>query len=316
MNTMQAEKKKENLLKLAKILRDTDVHLTSGYLGKQIGVAPSTMTRYMALLPQHLEANEKLDATVVPPAKGMKISRMAYRIICKNDKYDSKKTEGGYADPTAAKAMDNYTKEDTKIRGWKYNVGDVWYTQNSKSMLDAYVMISTFADKAVMLRVYEEVDIQNKSIDLNDPNLVGFYGKVIDTSFICTKPFKWLDRKADYSFSEEDMADIRSKVARNLHLFEEEFEKKALMEADQQILELSDKLEKMKQARDEWHAKWEETDTELAKVISAAGEKPSNTAGKPLDNCEREMYELKINMLTTERNRLSALLFASFGVKQ
>lgn len=343
MNAAQVEKKKENLLKLMKVLRETDVHLTPGYLAKQIEVSPSTMTRYLALLPQNLEDNEKVDTIMVAPAPGMKIPRMAYKIVCKADRYDSKKTEGGCADPTAAKAMDNYMKEDTKVRDWKYNIGDVWYVINTKSMLDPYVIISTFADKAIMLRIYEDTDIQNKSIDLNDPNLIGMYGKVIDTGFMCTKPFKWLTDKATYSFSEEDMADIRNKVARNLHLFEEVFEKKALVEAGQQILELSDKLEKMKQARDEWakncqeaEAKVEELRKELALADEArdkwmescqkaedelaraalTGDKPQVTIGDRLDACTREMYKLKIEMLTEERDRLSNLLFASFGVKQ
>lgn len=331
MNAIQTEKKKEKMQLLAKILRDAEKPVSGEELREKLGVAPTTYWRYLRELDRYLEPTEELNEFQQGKQHMFILVNCAY-------KYDSKKTEGGYADPTAAKAMENYTKEDTKVRDWKYNVGEVWYAQNSKSMLDAYVMISTFADKAVMLRVYEEIDIQNKSIDLNNPNLIGFYGKVIDTSFICTKPFKWLDRKAEYSFCEEDMADIRSKVARNLHLFEDVFEKKALMEAGQQILELSDKLEKMKQARDEWakncqeaeakveelrkelaladeardewHDKWEETDTELAKVISSAGEE------RPLDACTREMYKLKIEMLTEERDRLSNLLFASFGVKQ
>ena len=311
MNAAQVEKKKENLLKLMKVLRETDVHLTPGYLAKQIEVSPSTMTRYLALLPQNLEDNEKVDTIMVAPAPGMKIPRMAYKIVCKADRYDSKKTEGGCADPTAAKAMDNYMKEDTKVRDWKYNIGDVWYVINTKSMLDPYVIISTFADKAIMLRIYEDTDIQNKSIDLNDPNLIGMYGKVIDTG-----------NDADFVYSGR-YAPMQSLLAG--------------------ILELSDKLEKMKQARDEWakncqeaEAKVEELRKELALADEArdkwmescqkaedelaraalTGDKPQVTIGDRLDACTREMYKLKIEMLTEERDRLSNLLFASFGVKQ
>lgn len=309
MNTAQAEKKKEKMQLLAKILRDAEKPVSGEELRGKLGVAPTTCWRYLRELDRYLEPTEELNEFQQGKQHMFILVNYAY-------KYDSKKTEGGYADPTAAKAMENYTKEDTKVKDWKYNVGEVWYVQNAKSMLDPYLIISVLGDKAIMLRVYEDADIQNKNVDLNDPSLTGLYGKVIDTSFICSKPFKWLTDKATYSFDEDDMKDILSKVARNLHLFEEVFEKKALVEAGQQILELSDKLEKMKQARDEWHDMWEKTDTELAKVISSAGEKSSNTAERTLDDCEREIYELKINMLTTERNRLSALLFASFGVKQ
>ena len=336
MNATQTEKKKEKMQLLAKILREAEKPVSGEELREKLGVASSTCWRYLKELDTYLEPTEELNEFQQGKQHMFILVNYAY-------KYDSKKTEEGYADPTAAKAMDNYTKEDTKVRDWKYNVGEVWYTQNSKSMLDAYVVISTFADKAVMLRVYEEVDIQNKSIDLNNPSLIGMYGKVIDTSFICTKPFKWLDSKADYNFCEDDLADIRSKVARNLHLFEEVFEKKALMEAGQQILELSDKLEKMKQARDEWakncqeaEAKAEELRKELAledetcdkwmercqkaedELARAAltGDKPQVTIGDRLDSLTREMYKLKIEMLTEERDRLSELLFASFGVKQ
>lgn len=337
MNAIQTEKKKEKLQLLAKILRDAEKPVSGEELREKLGVAPSTCWRYLKELDAYLEPTEELNEFQQGKQHMFLLVNCAY-------KYDSKKTEGGYADPTAAKAMDKYTKEDTKVKDWKYNVGEVWYVQNAKSMLDPYLIISVLGDKAIMLRVYEDADIQNKNVDLNDPSLTGLYGKVIDTSFICSKPFKWLTDKATYSFDEDDMKDILSKVARNLHLFEEVFEKKALVEAGQQILELSDKLEKMKQARDEWakncqeaeakaeelrkelaladeardewHDKWEETDTELAKWISSAGEKSSNTAERPLDTCTREMYKLKIEMLTEERDRLSALLFASFGVKQ
>lgn len=331
MNAIQTEKKKEKLQLLAKILRDAEKPVSGEELREKLGVASSTCWRYLKELNAYLEPTEELNEFQQGKQHMFILVNYAY-------KYDSKKTEGGYADPTAAKAMDKYTKEDTKVKDWKYNVGEVWYAQNAKSMLDPYLIISVLGDKAIMLRVYEDADIQNKNVDLNDPSLTGLYGKVIDTSFICSKPFKWLTDKATYSFDEEDMADIRNKVARNLHLFEEVFEKKALVEAGQQILELSDKLEKMKQARDEWakncqeaeakaeelrkelaladedrdewHHMWEETDAQLAKVISSAGEE------RPLDTCTREMYKLKIEMLTEERDRLSNLLFASFGVKQ
>jgi hypothetical protein len=239
--------------------------------------------------------------------------------------------------------MEKYTTEDTKERDWKYNVGEVWYTQNAKSMLDPYLIISTFADKAVMLRVYEQVDIQNKGIDQNDPAILFFDDKAVDTSFMCTKPFKWLSDKATYSFSEDDMADIRSKVARNLHLFEDVFKEKAYVEAGQQILELSNNLETMKEARDEWAKSCRESEAEvedLRKQLALAeesrdkwmascqkaedelaraaltGDKPQIMVGEHLDSLAREMYELKISMLTAERDRLNDLLFASFGVKK
>ena len=336
MNTAQAEKKKEKMQLLAKILRDAEKPVSGEELREKLGVAPTTCWRYLRELDRYIEQTEELDEFQQGKQHMFILRNYAY-------KYDSKKTEGGYADPTAAKAMENYTKEDTKVRDWKYNVGEVWYVQNAKSMLDPYLIISVLGDKAIMLRVYEDADIQNKNVDLNDPSLTGLYGKVIDTSFICSKPFKWLTDKATYSFDEDDMKDILSKIARNLHLFEEVFEKKALVEAGQQILELSDKLEKMKQARDEWakncqeaEAKVEEVQKELELAYEACGkwsedcqkakdelaraaltgDKPQVTIGDHLDACTREMYKLKIEMLTEERDRLSDLLFASFGAKQ
>ena len=337
MNAAQTEKKKEKMQLLAKILRDAEKPVSSEELREKLGVASTTCWRYLRNLITYLDPTEELVEIQAGKMYQYKLVNHAY-------KYDTcKKTEGGYMDPTAAAAMSSYNKDDKGIRDWKYNVGEVWYVQNAKSMLDPYLIISILGDKAVMLRVYEDADIQNKNVDLNDPNLIGLYGKVIDTSFICSKPFKWLADKATYSFSEEDMADIRSKVARNLHLFEDVFKEKALVEAGQQILELSDKLEKMKQARDEWakncqeaEAKAEELRNELALADETrdkwmescqkaedelaraclTGEKPQITVGERLDSLTREMYKLKIEMLTEERDRLSELLFASFGVKQ
>ena len=321
---------------LAKILRDAEKPVSGEELREKLGVAPTTCWRYLRELDRYLEPTEELNEFQQGKQHMFLLVNYAY-------KYDIKKAEGGYADPTAAKAMDKYTKEDAKVKDWKYNVGEVWYVQNAKSMLDPYLIISVLGDKAIMLRVYEDADIQNKNVDLNDPSLTGLYGKVIDTSFICSKPFKWLTDKATYSFDEDDMKDILNKVARNLHLFEEVFEKKALMEAGQQILELSDKLEKMKQARDEWakncqeaEAKVEEVQKELELAYEACGkwsedcqkaedelaraaltgDKPQIMVGEHLDSLAREMYELKISMLTTERDRLNDLLFASFGAKK
>lgn len=337
MNAIQTEKKKEKMQLLVKILRDAEKPISGEELREKLGVAPTTCWRYLRNLIAYLEPTEELVEIQVGKMYQYKLVNNAY-------KYDTcKKTEGGYMDPTASAAMSSYNKDDKGVRDWKYNVGEVWYVQNAKSMLDPYLIISILGDKAVMLRVYEDADIQNKNVDLNDPNLLYWYGKVIDTSFMCTKPFKWLTDKATYSFSEEDMDGIRSKVARNLHLFEDVFKEKALVESGQQILELSDKLEKMKQARDEWaekcqeaEAKVEELRKELAledetcdkwmercqkaedELARAAltGDKLQVTIGDRLDACTREMYELKIGMLTSERDRLSQLLFASFGVKQ
>ena len=305
MTELREKKKKENLQKLVKILRETDKHLASGELAKRLAVSPSTITRYLAAVPQYLDADEKMDIVTISPSAGFKLPRMAYSIICTTDRYGINKTEEGYMDPTASAAMSNYMKEDKTVKDWKYNVGDVWYTENAKSMLDPYLIVATFADKAIVLRVYEESDFSNKNIDLNNPQIIsdGELRKAIDTGFICTKPYKWLKKKATYRIAGPLMTDIRIRLSRNLQLFEDVYKEQAYKEAGEEIVSLTEALEKAK-------ADFKE----LQEKTSMAREAP---APKTDISTEMELALLKKEraMLERENKRLAAMLFASWGVK-
>lgn len=292
------EKKKENLQKLAKILREAEHPLTGKQLQSAIGVGSTTCWRYLKELEAYLEPTEELNMYSQGKAH-------LFFLVNYADRYGINKTEGGYMDPTASAAMGNYMKEDKTVKDWKYNVGDVWYAENAKSMLDPYLIVAAFADKAIVLRVYEESDLGNKNIDLNDPRIISDLEtkRAIDTGFISTKPFKWLKEKAVYRVAEPLMADIRTRLSRNLQLFEDVYKEQAYKEAEVEIASLTEALEKARADCKAWQEK-----------ASAVHEVPA-----PMDrtSAEMELAVLKKEraMLERENKRLAAMLFASWGVK-
>jgi hypothetical protein len=292
------EKKKENLQKLAKILREAEHPLTGKQLQNAIGVGSTTCWRYLKELEAYLEPTEELNMY----SQG---KTHLFFLVNYADRYGINKTEGGYMDPTASAAMSKYMKEDKTVKDWKYNVGDVWYAENAKSMFDPYLIVATSADRAIMLRVYEESDFDSKNVDLNNPQIISDMElkKAIDTGFICTKPYKWLKEKATYRVTGPLMADIRIRLSRNLQLFEDVYKEQAYKEAGEEIVSLTEALEKAK-------ADFKELQEKTSMVREAPAPKTDISTEMELALLKKERA-----MLERENKRLAAMLFASWGVK-
>jgi hypothetical protein len=320
--------KKEKMQELAGILRETDKPLYTRVLVGELGISKSTLMRYIAELPTYLNEDEKLNVT--PGRNGENM----YTIIEKNDKYDSSKTEGGYMDPTAAAAMATY---DSTVKDWKYNIGDIWYSENSKHQLDPFLIIAIYSEKALLLRVYDHSDVIANKIDLNDPNFVvnTDHHLVADTSYICTKPYKWLANKDVRTFDDAWMDEIRRKIAKSMHitdaaLGEEYTQLQAQLEtAHASIEELSKTVDWL---NEEKKALKEQLDMVFAKsanqIISgdATAHKDRNPYGdydfsdhkedfkqfeKDLhlsEPVEKRILEMQNEMLEAERDRLYDLL--------
>lgn len=240
------DNKKQRLLALAKILRETDVPQSGKALAASIGVARSTITRYINILDNHLEDDEKLVVT------NDEDGTLFYKLECASNKYGTSKTEEGYADPTAAKAMNNYVEQDKTVKDWKYNIGDIWLTTAyNKRYEKPFLIIGVYSDSVLCAKAYEPQDIEFGAIDLNNPNLVEIGHWTIDTSVICTKKFAWLTQKAG-SLDDEGIADVKHKIARTLHICDSD-EVKALSEelktAEKEIEDLSNALEKFRESK-------------------------------------------------------------------
>lgn len=72
------------------------------------------------------------------------------------DRYDYKKTEEGYSDPTAAKALDNLDIYGSKIPG------SVWKVQSSKGNDEEYLVIQSYRDCNLCLQVMTGEEGYNK----------------------------------------------------------------------------------------------------------------------------------------------------------
>lgn len=233
-------KKKERLQRMAKMLRETDTPIAAAVIASELNVGRSTITRYCNALERYLDPDENLE--VATDENGT----YYYKITSVLDKYNYVKTEEGYMDPTASAAMNNYVKDDTKVKDWKYNAGDLWQTENSKGITNLYVIVGVYTDKAVLIRAYDYEEQAAKQLDLNDPNLVVDTDNelVYDTSFICTKPFRWLMGKFDMTVSETNMNHIKARIGHTLGISGADVENEELALANNEIEDLSKALEK------------------------------------------------------------------------
>lgn len=276
--------KKEKMQELAGMLRETDKPLYTRMLMTKLGISKSTLTRYIQELPTYLNEDEKLDVTLGRNGENM------YTVIDKQDKYDSSKTEGGYMDPTASVAMANY---DSTGKDWKYNIGDIWYSENAKHQLDPFLIIAVYSEKALLLRVYDESDVAATKIDLNDPNLVVDIERrfAVDTSYICTKPYKWLANKDVCKFDDTLMDEIRRKIAKGMHITD---------------MVLGDEYKQLQAQLDTAHASIEE----LSKTVDRLNEEKKSLKDRlnAMFGVEKRLLETELQMVTAERDRLYNLL--------
>lgn len=229
------ENKKERLLKLAKILRETDTPISGAILAEELSVSRSTITRYLRILENHLDSDEKLDTTTDENGTCF------YRILCLQDKYSHAKNEEGYPDPTAATAMNNLVKEDKTVRDWKYNPGDIWLSKaQNKRYETPFLILGVYSEKTLCVKAYELSDVNMGMVDLNDPNLVEIGHWYIDTSDFRMKKFAWFTEKSG-QLDDEGFSEVKRKIARALHICENDeiaSLKKELEDANKKISDL------------------------------------------------------------------------------
>jgi hypothetical protein len=282
---------------LAGILRETDKPLYTRMLMTKLGISKSTLTRYIQELPTYLNEDEKLDVT--PGRNGENM----YSIIDKQDKYDSSKTEGGYMDPTASAAMANY---DSTAKDWKYNIGDIWYSENAKHQLDPFLIIAIYSEKALLLRVYDHSDVIANKIDLNDPNFVvnTEHHLVADTSYICTKPYKWLANKDVRTFDDAWMDEIRRKIAKSMHITDAALgEEYTQLQAQLDTAHAS--IEELSKTVDRLNGENKSLKDRLNTMFGDATMHKDLHLSEPV---EKRLLETELQMVTAERDRLYNLL--------
>lgn len=233
-------KKKERLQRMAKMLRETDAPISGPAIAKALNVGRSTITRYCNALERYLEPDEFLEST------SDENGTYYYKITSAFDKYNNTRTEEGYMDPTATAAMNNYTKTDTTVKDWKYNIGEIWHTENGKGLANLYLIVGICADKAIVVRAHTYDDAHNRGIDFNDPNFVIDTENelVYDASFLGTKPFRWLYEKIAGKASDQDVTYVKARIGHMLGISGTDVENEELRLANGEIEELSKALEK------------------------------------------------------------------------
>lgn len=275
---------KQKMQELATMLSESDKAITMTSLCAKLNISADELMEYAEELPTYLDPTSELVVTTAN-------NETAYLVVNHEDKYSSDKTEGGYSDPTAAAAMRNY-KSATK--DWKYQVGDIWYSESKKGYLDPFLIVATYPGKATLVRVYEDGELESSRVDLSSGMMVHdlAYNRAFDCSYICTKPYTWLIKKDGHNADNWLMDEIRRKLAAIFHI-SSDYAANAYMDIvdDQRatIEDLTERNEAQRQMISELRA---QTESELH-------------LSEPV---EISMLQMQVNMLEAERDRLYNLL--------
>ena len=320
---------KQKMQELATTLSESDKPITTASLCAKLDISADELMDYAEELPTYLDPASELVVTTAN-------NETAYLVVNREDKYSSDKTEGGYSDPTAAAAMRNY-KSSTK--DWKYQVGDIWYSESKKGYLDPFLIVATYPEKATLVRVYEDGELESSRVDLSSGMMVHDLGfnRAFDCSYICTKPYAWLVKKDAGNVGDWLMDEVRRKLAAALRISSDDAGNAYMDIVDEQRATIEDLTERneaqrkmISELRAQTHA---DSDKEAVDRMAALiGTKNPREQAKQilfgdygfsahkdeLEEWEKELHlsepvqicvlQTQVNMLEAERDRLYNLL--------
>lgn len=184
-----SKKHEEALNKTIKILTGTDEPKSVAMLVGEMNAAPTTLYRYLKVIPSRLSEDQELIKTKT------KFGTTGFIIKDKKDRYKSDKTESGYPDPTAQMAIASQLHSRPA-----YVPGYVWLVTNSDGSADPWLVLSlnNFMrnDNAVVTcRAYDKSDLNNHKFEPATPGIVKIGEDLwADTCMICTKKAKWFTK--------------------------------------------------------------------------------------------------------------------------
>lgn len=125
--------------------------------------------------------------------------------VSEGNKYNIKKTEEGYSDPTAAAAI---TQIDSGIYG-EFTPGDVWHVSASNGSIEKYLVVASFAGCATCLQVLDNRNDYNPVIHM----CVSIQkNEFVDCRRLVSKPSRYFLEKDD-SYHVTNFDAIKAKTA-------------------------------------------------------------------------------------------------------
>ena len=273
---------KQKMQELATMLSESDKPITMTSLCTKLNISADELMDYAEELPTYLDPASELVVTTAN-------NETAYLVVNHEDKYSGDKTEGGYSDPTAAAAMRNY-KSSTK--DWKYQVGDIWYSESKKGYLDPFLIVAAYPEKATLVRVYEDGELESGRLEVSALVHDVAYNRAFDCSYICTKPYAWLTKKDKYGAGDWLMEEVRKKLAGILHISSDDAGNAYMDIVDEQRATIEDLTERNEAQRQMISELRTQTENELH-------------LSEPVQIC---VLQTQVNMLEAERDRLYNLL--------
>ena len=308
------ERMNANMQALIEILMVTDkpmsIHnIRHNTVLKQINT-DATVRSYLRKLPEHLDDDHEL----IVRQHGRKYG---YQIIDKRDRYPITKTESGYPDPTAAKALEAVMHSESKT---EYVPGSIWPVRIGWKKTVWFLVISCDSDSEGRLlygfETHNERHAKMKGIDLTDERVVKVSQTLYaDTRILFTRREQYVDGEKIGDISDSDLCTVQSMLKQRLH-FDTQMEnpKEEKIKRDTDIYALKSKIRKLEArlAEKEKQTTLEELKEENAILRGKvqAYESVTNLTRKPLYATKSDVIAGNIlNEMANRRGLASQILF-------
>lgn len=308
------ERMNANMQALIEILMVTDkpmsIHnIRHNTVLKQINT-DATVRSYLRKLPEHLDDDHEL----IVRQHGRKYG---YQIIDKRDRYPITKTESGYPDPTAAKALEAVMHSESKT---EYVPGSIWPVRIGWKKTAWFLVISCDSDSEGRLlygfETHNERHAKMKGIDLTDERVVKVSQTLYaDTRILFTKREQYVDGEKIGDISDSDLCTVQSMLKQRLHFdTQTEKPKDEKVKRDTDIYALKSKIRKLEArlAEKEKRTTLEELKEENAILRGKvqAYESVTNLTRKPLYATKSDVIAGNIlNEMANRRGLASQILF-------
>lgn len=276
---------------------------------KQINT-DATVRNYLRKLPENLDEDHEL----IVRQHGRKYG---YQIIDKRDRYPITKTESGYPDPTAAKALEAVMHSESKT---EYVPGSIWPVRIGWKKTVWFLVISCDSDSEGRLlygfETHNERHAKMKGIDLTDERVVKVSQTLYaDTRILFTRREQYVDGEKIGDISDSDLCTVQSMLKQRLHFdTQTEKPKDEKVKRDTDIYALKSKIRKLEArlAEKEKRTTLEELKEENAILRGKvqAYESVTNLTRKPLYATKSDVIAGNIlNEMANRRGLASQILF-------
>lgn len=239
------ERMNANMQALIEILMATDKPMSiydvrQKTVLKQINT-DATVRNYLRKLPENLDEDHEL----IVRQHGRKYG---YQIIDKRDRYPITKTESGYPDPTAAKALEAVMHSESKT---EYVPGSIWPVRIGWKKTVWFLVISCDSDSEGRLlygfETHNERHAKMKGIDLTDERVVKVSQTLYaDTRILFTRREQYVDGEKIGDISDSDLCVVQGMLKQRLHFdTQTEKPKDEKVKRDTDIYALKSKIRKL-----------------------------------------------------------------------